>query len=89
MKSDEIDKIIAEALEQEKSNKRSHKHPKSDKVKTARKVLNALFMIGFVAAIIIYFVMPDEVPEKKIIFFSVGFGSVFLKLVEFYLRFMF
>ncbi|MCR5245585.1 MAG: hypothetical protein K6C31_04630 [Bacteroidales bacterium] len=49
-----------------------------------RNVLNILFMIGFVAAILIYFLLPDQRP----LFFCVGFGAVVLKVVEFILRFM-
>lgn len=87
MKQEDVDKIIAEALAESKneSKKKWHKGKSSDSIKTARKVLNWVFMIGFVAAIIIYFAMPDQ----KILFFSVGFGAVVLKLIEFYLRFMF
>lgn len=87
MKQEDVDKIIAEALAESKneSKKKWHKGKSSDSIKTARKVLNWIFMIGFVAAIFIYFAMPDQ----KILFFSVGFGAVVLKLIEFYLRFMF
>lgn len=87
MKQEDVDKIIAEALAESKneSKKKWHKGKSSDSIKTARKVLNWIFMIGFVAAIIIYFAMPDQ----KILFFSIGFGAVVLKLIEFYLRFMF
>jgi hypothetical protein len=87
MKSDEIDKIIEEALENDK--KKKHKGKKigrqSDGILTARKILNAVFMLGFLAAVIIYFVFPDQ----KALFFSVGFGALLLKVIEFYLRFMF
>ena len=48
-------------------------------------MLNILFMIGFLAAIIIYFAMP----EQKALFFSVGFGALILKIIEFALRFLF
>jgi len=42
-------------------------------------------MIGFVAAIAIYFLLP----EQRALFFGVGFGAILLKVVEFVLRFMF
>ena len=48
-------------------------------------IVNIVFMIGFVAAIIIYFVYPDNKP----LFFCVGFGAMLLKITEFFLRFMF
>lgn len=87
MKSDEIDKIIADALENEKKGK--HKGKKvgrqSDGIRTARKILNVVFMIGFLVAVVVYFVFPDQ----KVLFFSIGFGSLLLKIIEFYLRFMF
>ncbi len=87
MKSDEIDKIIAEALENDKKGKRKGKRVgrQSDGIRTARKVLNIVFMAGFVVAVLVYFVFPDQ----KVLFFSIGFGSLLLKIIEFYLRFMF
>ncbi|MBQ6964542.1 MAG: hypothetical protein IJP82_02475 [Bacteroidaceae bacterium] len=88
MNQEEVDKIIAEAVAESKreSRKKWHKgKSSSDSIMTARKVLNWTFMVGFVAAVVIYFVLP----EQRVLFFSVGFGAVVLKLVEFYLRFMF
>lgn len=90
MRQDEIDKIIAEAVaeDKKKSKKKWHK-PKggngSDGINTARKLLNWTFMLGFAAALVIYFVLPEE----RTLFFCVGFGAIALKLAEFYLRFMF
>ncbi len=87
MKSDEIDKIIAEALENDRKGKRKGKRVgrQSDGIRTARKILNIVFMVGFVVAVAVYFVFPDQ----KVLFFSIGFGSMLLKIIEFYLRFMF
>ena len=88
MNQEDVDKIIAEAIADSKaeSKKRWHKGTSANHgVETARKVLNWAFMLGFVAAIIIYFALPDQ----RVLFSSVGFGAVALKLVEFYLRFMF
>ncbi len=88
MKTDDIDKIIAEALEAEKRKKggtAKSSDSKSINVDKVRKVLNMLFMIGFVAAVIVYFAYPDQ----RVLFFSLGFGAMFLKIVEFALRFMF
>lgn len=89
MKTDDIDKIIAEALDAEKKSK-SHKGKplsthKNNNIATIRKILNIILIIGFVAAIIIYFALP----EQRILFFCVGFGAVILKIIEFFLRFMF
>lgn len=82
MNSEEIDKIIAEAIAQDKGRKPRNSRATIDKV---RKVLNVLFMLGFLAAVIIYFVMPAD----RALFFYVGFGAMFLKIVEFLLRFLF
>ncbi|MBR0046196.1 MAG: hypothetical protein IJP75_04840 [Bacteroidaceae bacterium] len=87
MNQEDVDKIIAEAVAESKkeSHKKWHKSKSSsDSVATARRVLNWTFMLGFAAAIIIYFVLP----EQRTLFFCVGFGAVALKLAEFYLRFM-
>lgn len=88
MNQEDVDKIIAEAVAESKaeSKKRWHKGKSSGHgVETARKVLNWTFMLGFAVAIIIYFALPDQ----RVLFFSVGFGAIALKLIEFYLRFMF
>lgn len=91
MKTDDIDKIIAEALEEEKGKKQGGKKglnngsPKSKIIGKLRKVLNVLFMLGFLLAVILYFAFP----EQRVLFFSVGFGSMLLKIVEFALRFLF
>ncbi len=87
MKADEVDKIISEALEkdrQQRSYRRSGRS-KKDSIQTVRKVLNIIFMIGFLAAIIVYF----AIPENRILFFCLGFGAMLIKIVEFFLRFMF
>ena len=49
-----------------------------------RAVLNILFMIGALASFILYFALGDD----KSIFFYVCGASVFLKLMEFVLRFL-
>lgn len=89
MNTEDIDKIIADALEEDKKKKRKSRiksgKGSSDGILIARKILNIVFMIGFVAAIIIYFVYPDNKP----LFFCVGFGAMLLKITEFFLRFMF
>lgn len=87
MKADEVDKIIAEALEKDRQQHARHRgtRSKSDASQTARKVLNIIFMVGFVAAIVVYF----AVPENRVLFFCLGFGAMLIKIVEFFLRFMF
>ncbi|MBO5026048.1 MAG: hypothetical protein J6C86_07920 [Bacteroidaceae bacterium] len=86
MKTEDIDKIIAEALEEEKKGRKGHKRRgNSANIRNARKILNILFMTGFIAAVIIYFACP----EQRVLFFCTGFGAMLLKIVEFCLRFMF
>ena len=87
MKADEVDKIIAEALEKDRQQHSRSKgsRNKRDAIQTARNVLNIIFMVGFLAAIVVYF----AVPENRILFFSLGFGAMLIKIVEFFLRFMF
>lgn len=88
MNQKDVDKIIAEAVADSKneSRKKWHKGKSSNhNVETARRVLNWVFMAGCVAAIVIYFALP----EQRVLFFSIGFGAIALKLIEFYLRFMF
>lgn len=88
MNQEDVDRIIAEAVAESKkeSLKKWHKgKSSSSNIETARKVLNWTFMVGFVAAVVIYFALP----EQRVLFFSIGFGAVALKLIEFYLRFMF
>ncbi|MBQ9363800.1 MAG: hypothetical protein IJT97_10360 [Bacteroidaceae bacterium] len=87
MKSEDIDKIIAEAVNDSKKQSRWHRsnHGRSTSIQTFRNVLNTVFMIGFGAALAVYFFWP----EQKVLFFSIGFGAILVKLVEFYLRFMF
>lgn len=89
MKSDEVDKIIQEALEKDRQ-ARTHRyarpiHGKGEMIVKIRKVLNIIFMVGFLAAVIVYFAFP----ENKVLFFSLGFGAMLIKIVEFFLRFMF
>lgn len=89
MRTDEIDEIIAKALEEDKQKKgrsgKSKRGGNKHAIRTIRKWLNIIFMIGFAAAVIVYFALP----EQRALFFGLGFGSMLLKIVEFFLRFMF
>lgn len=87
MKSEDIDKIIAEAVNDSKKQSRWHRpnRGRSTSIQTLRNVLNTVFMLGFVAALVVYFVWPEQKP----LFFGIGFGAIIVKLIEFYLRFMF
>ncbi|MBO5750726.1 MAG: hypothetical protein J6R36_07270 [Bacteroidaceae bacterium] len=88
MKTDDIDKIIAEALEEER--KKSGGGIRRGKGNSAnilkiRRVLNVVFMLGALAAFALYFLLP----EQRMLFMGVGFGAMILKIVEFGLRFLF
>ena len=87
MNTEDIDKIIAESLEKDKKASKWHRPQKkrSDKMAQVRQVLNVVFMLGFLAAVIIYFAMP----ENRMLFFCVGFGAMAVKIVEFIIRFLF
>lgn len=86
---EEIDKIIADAVAESKKQSKWHrpnnKGVSPETIAQARKILNLVFMAMGIAAVIIYFTMP----EQRLLFFSIGFGAVILKVVEFILRFMF
>lgn len=86
MQQDEIDKIIAEAVASSKKQSKWHRgNKKGNNIMRARQILNTTFMIGFLIAVIVYFALP----ENRMLFFCLGFGSMALKIVEFILRFMF
>ncbi|MBQ6750598.1 MAG: hypothetical protein IJR02_07510 [Bacteroidaceae bacterium] len=88
MNQEDVDKIIADAVAESKKESRRKWHKGSssqDNITKTRNILNWIFMVGFAVAVIIYFALPDQ----RVLFFSIGFGAVVLKLVEFYLRFMF
>lgn len=83
-----MDKLIADAVADSKKSSKWHrpegKGMSREKVERMRRILNAVFMIGFVACVIIYFAFP----ENKVLFFSVGFGAMIIKIIEFVIRFM-
>lgn len=54
-----------------------------DNIDRIRTILNVLFMIGAVVSIILYFSS-----DNKTIFFYVCGASLFLKMMEFVLRFL-
>ena len=85
MQQDEIDKIIEEAIASSKNQSKWHRPNNKNGILKARQILNVIFMLGFISAVTIYFAFP----ENKVLFFSVGFGAMALKIVEFILRFMF
>ena len=86
MNSEEVDKIIEEALAESKGHGKHRKGKSLNlyKIKTIRKVLNTVFIIGFIVTVVAYFAFP----ENKALFFGLGFGSLMVKVIEFFIRFM-
>ncbi len=89
MTQEEIDKAIAEAMADSKKQSKWHRPERKfmspERIAQTRRALNMIFMLGAVACLIVYFAFPDN----KALFFSIGFGAIILKIVEFVLRFMF
>lgn len=87
MNADEVDKIIAEALAESKGKKykRGKTNTKSFEKEKVRRILNMIFMIGAILTFILYFVLPDH----KVISFTIGGISLVIKIVDYFLRFMF
>lgn len=85
MKTEDIDKIIEQSLAENRKQSRWNRsrHDSDVRIRQIRNILNTVFMIGFVAAVVIYFAMPSH----RVLFFSVGFGAMILKIIEFVLRF--
>lgn len=83
MQSDEIDKIIEEALKKDGS-KRHHRRPSQDRTKTVRKILNVIFLVGAAFTLFVFFMYPDN----KMLFYCIGFGSILIKIVEYFIRFL-
>lgn len=49
-----------------------------------RTILNVIFMIGALVSVILYFTQTDD----KTLFFYVCGGSIFIKMIEYMLRFL-
>ena len=75
MNQEDVDRIIAEAVAESKKESRKKWH----------KGKSSSNNIETARKVVIYFALP----EQRVLFFSIGFGAVALKLIEFYLRFMF
>lgn len=84
MEKSEIDEIIAKSLAESRGRRQWHR-PKHNagRVRQVRAILNTLFMLGFLAAVLVYFFLP----EQRALFFGLGFGAMVLKIVEFIIRF--
>lgn len=54
-----------------------------DNIDRIRTILNLLFLIGAVASVILYFALGDD----RTLFFYVCGASLFLKMMEIFIRF--
>lgn len=79
MNREEIEKLVEESAHQARKQRKS---PSTDQI---RKVLNTLFLILALIGIICYFAIPDN---RWIGIGIVGSGMI-LKVIEFFIRFMF
>lgn len=86
MNSEDIDKIIEQALAEDNISRarRGKKDKKESRKKMWKLILNTVFMLGAIATVIVYFACP----ENRTLFVSLGFGSMFVKIIEFAIRFM-
>lgn len=79
MNREEIEKLVEESARQARGNK------KSLSVDTIRKWLNVLFIISAAIGLVLYF----AVPENRILGLCIIGTGMFLKIIEFFLRFLF
>lgn len=79
MDREEIEKLIEETARKEREKRRVLN------VDTVRHVLNVVFLVCAVMGLILYFALP----ERHILGMSIIAAGMFLKIVEFLLRFLF
>lgn len=79
MNREEIEKLVEESAHQAR---KQRKGPSTDQI---RKVLNTLFLILALIGIICYFAIPDN----RWIGIGIVGGGMILKVIEFFIRFMF
>lgn len=79
MNREEIEKLVEESAHQARKH---HRGPSTDQI---RKVLNTLFLIAAVVGVVCYFAMP----ENRWIGLGIVGGGMILKVIEFFIRFMF
>lgn len=79
MNREEIEKLVEESANQ------ARKHRKGPSTDQIRKVLNTLFLIAAVVGLVCYF----AIPENRWIGLGIVGGGMILKVIEFFIRFMF
>ncbi len=79
MDREEIEKLIEETARKERARRGGLS------VDSARKVLNVLFLACAAVGLVLYFALPD----RHLVGICVIGAGMFLKIVEFFLRFLF
>ncbi len=79
MTREEIEKLIEETANKERAKR------KGPSMEQMRRVLNTLFLILAVVGLVLYFAMPD----RHLVGIAVIGAGMFLKIIEFLLRFLF
>lgn len=79
MNREEIEKLIEETAQQE------HTGKKRFSIEGARRVLNIVFLVLAVVGVFIYFAFP----EHRVAGLGIVGAGMFLKIIEFFLRFLF
>ena len=79
MTREEIEKLIEETANKERAKR------KGPSMEQMRRVLNTLFLILAVVGVVLYFAMPD----RHLVGIAVIGAGMFLKIIEFLLRFLF
>ncbi len=88
MDREEIEKLIEETARKEREKRRVLNVDTVRRVlnvDTVRRVLNVVFLVCAVVGLILYFALP----ERHILGMSIIAAGMFLKIVEFLLRFLF
>ena len=78
MTREEIEKLIEETANKERAKR------KGPSMEQMRRVLNTLFLILAVVGLVLYFAMPD----RHLVGIAVIGAGMFLKIIEFLLRFL-
>lgn len=79
MNREEIEKLIEETTQQERAKK------KRVSIDDARKLLNIVFLVLAAVGVLVYFAFPEHRVQGLCV---IGVG-MFLKIIEFFLRFLF
>ena len=79
MDREEIEKLIEETARKE------HARRGGMSIESVRSILNVLFLVCAAVGLVLYFALPD----RHLVGICVIGGGMFLKIIEFFLRFLF